>query len=782
MIARWRNAHQWHNPRRGVAGSLASALAALTLLLAPISSLHAQERAAREVPAASKRLSIAFLGLENQTGNSELAHWCLGTMVLSGSLGEVKAVRVLPTGAIHYALREVGLRTGDPIDPNRARLMGELIEAQRVIWGRFSKRADRWQVTVRVMNVATGAVTPEFWAEAEDWFDIRDKLDRQILAALGVTPAPEESRRAQERWTQSAETIECCLRVYWSQDQKKPASASEWEKLCRQALAADPNCAPAYCDLAGALATQGKLEPAEEAARKALHLHPDAAGAYYVLGWVSLARGQLYPSEATSWFERAEAKFRQATQLDPDDAECQVYLANVCAQRGKVEEAAVLLEQTVLLDRTSAMAHATLAVSYAFGRQAEAALRELQEARRYILEGPRAVNVLSAIAAAYGYLGRPAEALDYYERMLLLNREIGTNPDGIRQVEEQIEFLKRRLPPTFIQASPPRRYTEAELDKILRDKLTEDERSIAANPFTCTEPMRDWAKELTRGAQTDLDKAKAIFEELSARLETRGQPRSRTARQVFEAWKNPGVYLVCMDRAVLFVALARAADVNAFFVHVTQLAEAKVINHACAAVFLEDRVLLVDPAQHWFGAPHQQYTILDDLRAAAFLCFNNRDGDPAQLAAYRVGVNLWPDSLPARVFLAGALYGAGQQTEARQVFAAIAVPQSQDWEAAIYWAVAAQSEVVEQHWEQAVEHLRKSLSLFPDQSMVHLNLGRIYLLRHRRADARAEFRACLRYEPSEQVASVARAAIARINEEIGVEAAPETTRPAPKPQ
>ncbi len=115
------------------------------------------------------------------------------------------------------------------------------------------------------------------------------------------------------------------------------------------------------------------------------------------------------------------------------------------------------------------------------------------------------------------------------------------------------------MTPTFVQASPPRRYTGAELDKILRDKLADDEYALVGNPFSCTDAMTQWAKELTHGAQADLDKAKAIFNELSARLDPDGQPRSRTARQVFEAWRDPKVRLACMDRAVLFVALARAA-------------------------------------------------------------------------------------------------------------------------------------------------------------------------------------------------------------------------------
>ena len=768
-------------PQAQVHRRIVCTLAPLLLASVSVSSLRAQE-AVRDTPAGSKRLSIAFLGLENHTGDSGLAHWCHGTLLLSKSLEEVKAIRVLPAGAIRYALRQVGLRTGDPIDPNRARLMGGHIEAQRVLWGRFSKQADRWQVTVRVMNVATGAVSPALATESKDWFDLRDNLNRQILAELGITPSPEESKKVQERWTRSAETIECRLRVRWSEEQKKPASESELEKLCRQALAADPNCAPAYCDLAGALATQGKFGQAREAAQKALQLDPDSATAHYVLGWVPLAEGQLHPAEAAASLERAEAELRQATQLDPDDAECQVDLARVCAGRGRLEEATAILEKTVLLDRTSATAHATLAVLHALRRQEEAALRELQEARRYIPEGPRAANAVSAIAAAYERLGRLSEALEYHERTVPLAREMGTNPNMVGLVEKQIEFLKSRLTPTFIQASPPPRYTEEELDRILRARLTDSERQRAAHPFACTDAMKRWAGELTRGAAQDLDKARAIFAHLAARLDREGPVTSRTARAVFEAWKDPKVRLVCMDRAVLFVALARAVEVNAFLAHVTRMPDGTILSHACAAVFAGDRVLLVDPTLRWFGAPHQQYAILDDLQTTAALCFANREGDSQELAAYRAGWKLWPDQFIGRFALISGLRRAGQMQEARRILAEIPPPQSQDYEAAVYWYLAGGFAGDEGDWPRAEEWLRKSLSIWPGQSSAHFDLGRVYAQQHRLAEARAEFRACLRYDPSERTAGLARAVIARINEEIGVETAPDTVPPGSKPQ
>ncbi len=742
MILRRRNARQFSQPRTKVHRCL---VAALLLVSATASRLFAEEPA-RAAPAPSKRLAVAFLGLENQTNDPELAHCRYAAALWHSSLGQVKAVRVLSDGAVRYAFRQVGLRPGDSIDPNHARAMGGHIEAQRVIWGNYAKKADLWQVGVRVMNVATGAISPEFSAAASDWYDIRDQLNGQILAELDITPSPEEKKKMAERWTRSAEALDWCFKVQLFQEQGKPVT--DLETLSRKAIAADPNCAMAYGNLAAALATQGKFDPAEEAAAKALQLKPDFAQARAVLGWIYLTQEQ---------YGRAEAEFRRACQLDADDVESLTWLAVACGQGGRRDEALGLLEKAVSLDRTDATAHAHLANAYGARKRQDDALRELGEARHYLPEGISAGNVLLMIGETYRSLGRCPEAIESYEQAIATVKGLGVNPKILRYVEQRIQGVKSILAPTFIQAFPPTRYTEGELDRILWDKLTDDEHALIGNPFSCTDSMTEWAKELTQGAGTDLDKARALFAELSERPDPSGRARSRGAREVFEAWKNPEIRLVCMDRAVLFVALARAVDVNAFFVHVTSLPDGMVRNHACAAVFLGDRALLVDPAQHWLGVPHKQYALLDDLKATAFLCFNNREGDAGKLAAYRAGLRLWPDSLQGRVFLAGALYSADQETEARRGFAEIPPPQSRDWEAAIYWGLAGALAAAEGNWEQAREHLLKSTSICPQESLAHFTLGKVYVQQHRLAEARTAFRACLRYDPSKQTADLARA-------------------------
>ena len=283
-------------------------------------------------------------------------------------------------------------------------------------------------------------------------------------------------------------------------------------------------------------------------------------------------------------------------------------------------------------------------------------------------------------------------------------------------MECTIRQLRASLTPTFIDAPGPTRYTRENVEKVLRKRLPEQEHHLAAYPFSANETMKEWAEELTHGARSGLDKARAIYEKLSERR-TSGEHRPvlQTAQAVFEAWANSEIALACTDHTILFVALARAVDVDAYFVSVEKDADGKIVQHACAAVFADGRVLLVDTFWRWFGVPARQYTILDDIQATAMLCLN-RPGHPEDLPYLRAGLKLWPDCLQGQLGLAVALARAHQWPEAHRILAAIREPQMENYDAACYWRLRGEAALGKNDLEQAEKHLRKALSICKEES------------------------------------------------------------------
>jgi hypothetical protein len=133
-------------------------------------------------------------------------------------------------------------------------------------------------------------------------------------------------------------------------------------------------------------------------------------------------------------------------------------------------------------------------------------------------------------------------------------RERGLNPQMVGQFEQIAQHLKASLTPSFIEASMPKVYTEQTLQEALRSKLTEDELQMVVNPLASNAPMKRWARALIQHAETDLDKAKALFEGLTRRIQPEARRGSRTAREVFQAWSTPEESFSCQEFARLFVA------------------------------------------------------------------------------------------------------------------------------------------------------------------------------------------------------------------------------------
>ncbi len=64
--------------------------------------------------------------------------------------------------------------------------------------------------------------------------------------------------------------------------------------------------------------------------------------------------------------------------------------------------------------------------------------------------------------------------------------------------------------------------------------------------------------------------------------------------------------------AYLFIVMARYAGLDAKYVTVTKDNDEKRVNHACAAVFINNKRYLVDPAYKTFDIKHKEISIKSD--------------------------------------------------------------------------------------------------------------------------------------------------------------------------
>jgi tetratricopeptide (TPR) repeat protein/TolB-like protein len=695
----------------------------------------------------SNRLSVAVLGFENKTGESQSAHWGDTLQrLLSSQLTEVKSLSLVPTESHDYGYRQLKLKPSDPVDSEKARRIGEFIEARRVVRGGFQRQEGKWQATAEVVNVASGKSSPPLTAASTNWFDLSDRLVEQILKELGVTPSAEERVRMAERSTSSSVSLEWYSKARALHAENKPAP--EVEECARKAVAADPQNSAAYVALAVSCGTQGKLDQAEEAIRQALKLKPDSATAHQVLGTLFLF--QVSYGDALKEFE-------QALILDPDDPEVLSRIGQMYAKQENWARAIFYFNEAKKIYPTSAAIHAALARIYAEQANRTKSVEELQEAER--LGSGEDVIPEQAMAEAYDTLHETSLALAHYERFVTLARKLGLNPKGVNQYEEREQELKATLTPVYLTVTEPKAYDEKSLEDALRARLTKEELALVANPLASNAEMQKWARQLTEGATDDLQKGRRLFEGLASRLDP-GPGGSRTAREVFADWQKPDQSFRCQEYARLYVALARAVGLKAYFVLVGKDANGKQVLHACSAFFLGSKLLLVDPSYRWFGAPHKTFDLLDDFQGIVHH-LNQLDKDLPRL---RLAAKLDPNSGISLYKLAFGLLDNERLEEGRSVLNKALSLDPNGWMAGWAQGLVAYHDL---EYTQAASFFRKSIEINPDRGETHAWLGKVLFETGRHREARAELRAGLRCGLERDSSDHAIRLIAEINEQIG---------------
>jgi TPR repeat protein len=205
------------------------------------------------------------------------------------------------------------------------------------------------------------------------------------------------------------------------------------------------------------------------------------------------------------------------------------------------------------------------------------------------------------------------------------------------------------------------------LAAALFQKLTLEEILLVKNPLARTAEMNAWARRITAGETNKLQKAKKLFEALVSRVNPSAPGGTRTAKEVFAEWNSATSAFCCQEYETLYVAMARAAGLEAYSVYVVEQETGATPRHACAAVFIGgSEFVLADPTIPWFGVPHRKSIMMDDVQAiAAYMV------QAPGLKQHRIAYKLAPELSAVQSNFYLSLISEGQSDEARQVLEAM---------------------------------------------------------------------------------------------------------------
>jgi TolB-like protein/Tfp pilus assembly protein PilF len=368
-------------------GALYGAIAAALVLALGYFGL---ERLIRPMPSVRGAASIAVLPLANESGEASQQYFSDGISEdLITALTQFPGLKVIG--------RSSAFQFRDSKEDSRS--IGAKLGVAHLLEGSVRRSGEVVRVSAELVDTADGSTQ---WSERydrpyKDLFALQDEITRAVAGALRAKLLPGEHTAAQSERPPggSLEAYNALLqgRFYiWHQTEVDVRKAIE---SYTQATQLDPRYALAWSRLAGAWTELGAeyLEgaPAEEAyararaaADRALALSPELAAAH-------VARGYLLLNADFDW-RGAEAEYRRAMELAPNDGEAKFYFGKQLATFGEVERAIELTRQALATEPVRANWYNWLA-TYLRG------LDRLDEAERAI----RKAIELQPTAESYHY-------------------------------------------------------------------------------------------------------------------------------------------------------------------------------------------------------------------------------------------------------------------------------------------------------------------------------------------------------------------------------------------
>ena len=309
------------------------------------------------------------------------------------------------------------------------RSVGEDLGVRYVLEGSVRRSEKGMRVTAQLIETATGT---HLWAEkydrgADDLEQLHDELCLAIVFKLGAELTRAEVNLSRQRppaewgvW-ELYQQARGMLQFYgWSRK-----TFSETADLLRQAIAIDPEFAPAHAFLSLILALghwtrlitdrDAAYEAAVAAAEKAMELAPESSE---VLGFVGCALSDLGQPE------RGIPVIDRAIELDPSNSQAFAALGAAKVISGKLQEGITDLKHAIRIspaDPGMAPWSTILSIGECFsGHEQEA----LQWAHRAIKADPRYFGAYMALAVAHFRLEQHVEAQKALTEAKRLNPEL----------------------------------------------------------------------------------------------------------------------------------------------------------------------------------------------------------------------------------------------------------------------------------------------------------------------------------------------------------------------
>ncbi len=378
-----------------------------------IAQLAVKSSAAASVP----EKSIAVLPFENLSDEKGNAYFTEGVQdEILNNLAKVGGLKVISrTSVMQYKagtqrnLREIARELG----------------VAHVLEGSVQRAGERVRVSAQLIDARSDT---QLWAERydrdlADVFAIESELAKTIVAQLKLRLSPDEKAAIEKQPTGDLAAYDLYLRGRYLLNRRTIDSIQTARALFEQAVAKDPQFALGHASIAESYISLGKIggiTPAEASRQAwsevslALAIDDKLAAGY-------VSRAILLAEFEWNW-PAAEADYRKALELDPNNAVGHYWYARWLGEFGRIEDALREVATAQKLDPLSAAVRVTKAKILLVARRYDDAIKQSHAA---IDLEPDFGSAFSVLAQAYLFNKQPAEGIEAAQRYVDLSAGSG---------------------------------------------------------------------------------------------------------------------------------------------------------------------------------------------------------------------------------------------------------------------------------------------------------------------------------------------------------------------
>jgi TolB-like protein/Tfp pilus assembly protein PilF len=357
--------------------------------------------------------SIAVLPFDNLSGDAEQDYIADGiTEEIITALSKIPKLFVI---ARHSSFTY----KGKPITVTK---VAEELGVRYVLEGSVRRAGERVRIAAQLIDALRGH---HVWAERydrdlKDIFAIQDEITMKIITAVQVELTEGERARLMAKGTENLEAYLKRLQGREAFFTMTKEGNAQGRRLVEEAIALDPEYAPAYVILGGThwmdiifqstKSPRDSLKRAFECIRKAIALDDSDSPAHSLLGW-------LYAM--TKQYDKAIAECERAITIAPNLSEGHIWMSMVLTIAGKHGEAVQYAEQGLRLDPFPLVYHLRqMGAAYSWVGRYEEAITALKKA---LSRAPNDVMTHLSLVFAYSLAGRMDEAQAEAKEVLKIN-------------------------------------------------------------------------------------------------------------------------------------------------------------------------------------------------------------------------------------------------------------------------------------------------------------------------------------------------------------------------